>query len=462
MISAGNILAQSNPFESSIQQLLRLDGLKKESLKLDITSFNNQKKTLDEIGSKFSSLQSILNRFSENSSSAFQPLTATSSTGAVKVISADGAKLTGNFDISVESVARRDTLTSSTFTENGNTLSAQGTASFEISAGEGESVSISIDTTEKTDREVLNALRNAVNEQYGDLVSASTIQVSDTEFALSFKSNETGSMNQINIQAVQGDALSIGLDRIIPVSNLDARFIVDGIEMTRSNNIIENAIEGVSFELISETGTNLQLSITRDTESAKESVDLFIKSFNELNSEIRKATRLNGETGERGILQRERSIRNLSNTMRQSMALPVLSLAGTGVQSLTDMGLSINQSGDLSIRDSVKLEELLAINPKAVEQLFTAEDGLANKLKNGIERAFDGSNNLLEIVKTGIDSRIDRTNSRIEAEERFLVRREDQLRKEFTRLNRAIEQGQTQFNQILNFQSLFFNQNFNR
>ncbi|PWN05208.1 flagellar filament capping protein FliD [Rhodohalobacter mucosus] len=460
MISAGSILQQSNPFESSIQQLLRLDGLKKASLEQEIKTFNDQKKTLDTIGSSFSSLQTILNEFSETSTTSFQPMKAESTTNAVKVISADGASLTGNFDITVDSVARRDTLTSVSFEQNGTSLAAQGSASFEISAGESDPVTISVDTTGRTDQEVLNALRDAVNEQFGDFVTASTIQVSDTGFALSLKSNETGSSNQISLQAVQGDAASLNLTRSVLPENLDARFTVDGISMTRSSNTIENAIEGVSFELINETESTQQLSIVRDTEKAMESMNSFVEAFNTLNSEIRKATRLNGETGDRGILQRERSIRNLSNTMRQSISLPVISMAGSGVQTLRDLGFSISQSGELSIRDTGKLEELLATSPDVVEDFFTADDGLVNNLKNGIERAFDGENNLIDLVKTGIDSRIDRTNSRIESEERFLVRREEQLRKEFTRLNQVIEQGQTQFNQVLNFQSFFLGQNF--
>jgi flagellar hook-associated protein 2 len=462
MISAGSILQQSNPFENSIQQLLRLDGLKKISLEQEIDTFNDQKKTLDKIGSSFSALQTILNEFSEPGTTSFQPMKAESTTNAVNVVSADGATLTGNFDITVDSVARRDTLTSAFFAQDGSTLAAQGSASFEISAGDSDPVVIAVDTTGKTDGEVLNALRDAVNEQFGDFATASTIQVSDTEFALSLKSNETGSANQITLQSVQGDALSLNLDRSVLPEDLDAQFTVDGISMTRSSNTIENAIEGVTFELINETDFTQQLSIVRDTEAAMESINSFVEAFNALNSEIRKATRLNGETGDRGILQRERSIRNLSNTMRQSVSLPVISMtgSGSGVQTLSDLGLTISQTGELSIRDSGKLEELLATSPDVVEEFFTADDGLVSNLKNGIERAFDGENNLIDLVKTGIDSRIDRTNNRIEAEERFLVRREEQLRKEFTRLNQVIEQGQTQFNQVLNFQTFFLQQNF--
>jgi len=452
MISASDLIRQSNPFESSIQQILRLDGLKREQLRSDLNNIESQKKALNDIGSAFSSFQTILNKFSDETAQAFRPLKTESTFEGIQITSNNGIDNTGSFDVQVTQMARRDTMTSASFATDGTALSANGTGSFEITVGGGDPITISLDTTGLTNDEVLSAIRDAVNNQAGDRVSASRIQTSDTESALSLKSRDTGSNNQISIANIQGDFQNLNLDRLFDVTELDARFSIDGIEMTRSSNVVENAIEGVTFEITGQTGSG-QINITKDTEAAVSEVEGFIESFNKLNSEIRSKTFIDGETGNRGILQRERSLRNLSINMRQSLLLPVSGLSDPGVQSISDIGISISQEGSLSIDDAEKLETFLTTQPELIEQFFTGTDGIVQRLKNSVELSLSGDNNLLDNIENALDSRIDRTNDRIDRETRFLERREEQLRSEFSRLQQVIDDGERQFNQVLNFQA---------
>ncbi len=452
MISASDLIRQSNPFESSIQQILRLDGLKRDQLRSDLNNIESQKKALNDIGSAFSSFQTILNKFSDESAQSFRPLKTESTFEGIQIVSNDGVDNTGSFDIQVTQMARRDTMTSASFATDGTGLSVNGSGSFEITVGGGDPVTISLDTNGLTNDEVLAAIRDAVNDQAGDQVSASKIQTSDTESALSLKSSDTGSTSQISITNIQGDFQNLNLDRLFDVTELDAMFSIDGIEMTRSSNVVENAIEGVTFELSGQAGTG-QINITKDTEAAVSGIESFIESFNKLNSEIRSKTFIDGESGNRGILQRERSLRNLSINMRQSLLLPVTGLSDPGVQSISDIGISISQEGSLSIDDADKLESFLATQPELIEEFFAGTDGIVQRLKNSVELSLSGNNNLLDNIESALDSRIDRTNDRIDRETRFLERREEQLRSEFTRLQQVIDNGERQFNQVLNFQA---------
>ncbi|MEX2347364.1 MAG: flagellar filament capping protein FliD [Balneolaceae bacterium] len=456
MISAASLLQGSNPYESSIQQILQLDAMKRNRLQAEVKTLESQKKALDEIGTAFSSLQTVLDQFSDNSFSTFNTLKGTSSSDAINVLSTDGMSAPGSFDVFVEQVAKRDTFHSAAVENSGTELSAQGSGSFEISVGDSAPVSISLDTTGMTNEEVIQAIKDSINDQSEGQFSASQIQITDTASALSIKSSETGSANEITIGNVQGDFQNLDLNRLFDITELDAKFSVDGVSMTRSSNTIENAVEGLTFEILNTTGSSEQLTISRDTESVKESVQSFVDAFNKLNSEIRNKTHLNSETDSRGVLQRERSIRNLSSVMRQSVILPVQSLAGSDVQILSDLGIEMKQDGTLHINDSDKLESVLALQPELAEQFFNAPDGIVQNLRSGIESSLSGSNNLLDTIDSGFDSKIDRTNNRIERETRFLERKEAQLRKEFTQLNQIIERGQSQFNQIQNFQSNFW------
>ncbi|MGF1671341.1 MAG: flagellar filament capping protein FliD [Balneolaceae bacterium] len=455
MISASALLQQTNPFENSIQQILRLDGLKREQLKADLNTIEAQKKALSDIGSAFSSFQSIINNFADQPADAFKPFKAESTSGALRIISNEGVLNTGNFNIQVGQLARSDTFNSASFTGTGDDLSTQGMGSFEISVAGSDPVTISVDTTGLTNKEVLAAIRDSVNELAGERISASRIQTSDTDFAISIKSRETGSINEITINNIQGDFMNLNLNRLFELDQLDAQFTVDGIAMSRSSNIIENAIEGITFELVQTTFVTEQISVSRDTDTAMEAVQSFIDSFNKLNSEIRNKTFINAETGERGLLQRERSVRNLSLALRQSVVLPVPGLDDPTIQSITDLGITVGQDGTLTLSDSDKLASFLAQSPDLIEQLFIAPDGIVQNLKNSVESVLTGNNNLLDTIKNGMEARIDRTNNRIDRETRFLERREVQLRKEFSQLQQIIDDGERQFNQILSFQALF-------
>jgi len=314
MISASSLLQQSNPFETSIQQILRLDGLKREQLRFDLNTIESQKKALNDIGSAFSAFQKTINTFADEPGTSFNPQKVESSGDALRIISSEEGINTGNFDIQVNQLARRDTHNSASFQQTGTELSAQGTGSFEISVGSADPITVSLDTTGLTNEEVLGAIRDSINLQAGDLISASRVQVTDTESALSIKSRETGSANQITINSIQGDFQNLDMNSLFAPAELDAQFTVDGIAMSRSSNLIENAVEGLTFELAQTTTGTEQISISQDLEAAAETVQKFIDDFNSLNSEIRKKTFINGETGERGLLQRERSLRSLSLT----------------------------------------------------------------------------------------------------------------------------------------------------
>lgn len=455
MISASTLAQQSNPFESQIQQILQLDGLRRDALNQDIKSYEAGKTALNDIGTAFSSFQSIINSFENDSDASFQALSASASSDALKILSTDATGSPGTYDIEVGQVARRDIVNSSQLVDTATDLSGTGTGSFKLLI-DSEEITVNIDTTGLTNEEVLDEIVSEINEQSSGSINASRLQVNDSDSVLSIKSSETGLANQITVQDIQGDFQNLNLDHLFTSNELDANFTIDGVSFTRSTNVIDDAIEGVNFELIqAEAGTTHQLSIERDTEAVTDQIKSFVESYNELNSTIRKNTFLNSESGDRGPLQKERAIRNLSNSMRHTFLQPVASMGGESISLLTDIGIEFSQDGSMSIEDPEKLESVVLQDSDLLNELFTAPDGIIAKITTGIESSFSGEGNVLDSIESGFDSRIDRTNTRIDREERFLERREAQLRKEFTELQQIIDQGQSQFNQILNFQSNF-------
>lgn len=453
MISANSILG-SNPFESQIQQILQLDGLKRASLEQEKSDVQAKKTALSDISSSISSLDTLLTSFTQNPTENLNPLTGTSSNAdAIFVVSTSGLKRPANFDISINQLAKQDRATSAALANTGNDLSASGKGSFDIAIGGNAPITITLDTSNLTNEEVLNAVSDQINQQLGDDVTASVFNLDGSNSKLSFKSTKTGEEFRISFSNVQGDFASLNLTNTFTADQLNAKFNLDGINFERSTNLINDAIEGLSFELKQTTTATEKLTIERDIDEAKESINSFIKTFNEANSLIRSKTFVDGENNTRGPLSNQRGIRNLSFNLRQESTREVSSLAGNSISTLANIGIELQQDGSMEITDSAKLDEVLQNNPKELEQLFTADDGLIAGLQQTTNLFMTGDNAIFDGIESGFDSRIERLDDRIENEDDFLQRREEQLREEFTRLQQIIDQGNSQLNRVLSFQN---------
>ncbi|MEX2397455.1 MAG: flagellar cap protein FliD N-terminal domain-containing protein, partial [Balneolales bacterium] len=195
MISVADLIKQNSPWESQIQQMLQLDGLKRAHLKADVQSFESKKTALSDIGKTFSSMQKAMNSLSDQADSPFNTMRASATSDALSIVSTDDSAQLGNMDIEIGQVARHDTHTSAALGMEGQEFSG-GIISMDLHMG-GDSVTISVDTNGLNNDEVLAKISEEINSQEDLGVSASRIQVSDTESALSIKSAETVLVNKI-------------------------------------------------------------------------------------------------------------------------------------------------------------------------------------------------------------------------------------------------------------------------
>ena len=444
----------SSPYESSIQQLLRIDAQKKLKLQGEQSSLQTQKKALSDIGSKLTALNSLMTSFSESPNETIQPLSGTSTNpDAVSIISTSGLKNPGSYSVEVSQLAKADIVLSDAIAQTGTDFNATGLGSFEIAVGSDAPATISVDTTGLNNQEALQAIADGVNDQLGDKVNASVLTLGDGTSRLSFKGVETGEANRIQVTNQQGDFSGLNLANEFTPDQLNAKFTIDNVSFERSSNLINDAVNGLSFELNKTTDSTEKLKIERNTEEARKSVDDFVKKFNEANSIIRKKTFIDGETGDRGPLQNERSVRNLSFGLRQAAALPVNSLAGEQINSLASIGIELEKDGTMKVEDSDKLDEALKSNPQAVADLFSADDGIAAALNQKIDSYVSDDGGVFKSIEDGIDRKIDRLDDRIQNETEYLTKKQEELRAEFAELDQIISEGQRQFNDIMNFRN---------
>ena len=491
MSSASDIFRGSSVYEQLINQIITLESRKKFSFQDQIETQQTRKASISSVGTKLTSFNSLLKDYVDPFQTTFDKLAPTSSnTDAFSVSNSGTLSSQGTFNFEVQQLAKNDVKVSSRFDAATNNIvtGSTGSLDFDVALGSGPATTVSVDLSGVTnDDQAIQRVATAINDANIDGVQASVLRETSGSVRLSIRTAETGLDNQIQITSsgAADDLAEIiqltsagGADnttvvgattnggRLFAAADLDARFTIDGLNFSRSNNEVTDAIAGLTINLKKVTTGVETITIGQDTQAARSALDGFISSFNTVNSDIRAQSFLNGQSGDRGPLYGDRSFRDLTFTLRQRL-LESVELDGGGKISIFDIGLDLRNNGELFVADSTKLETALLERAADVEALFAndvgndelntggAKEGLAVRLSADMN-TFLSSGGLVTSTTNSINDRITDLNARITREDEFLERRRDILRDQFARLEALSNSAQSQFQTIQAISGGFF------
>lgn len=461
MNSISSLIQQTNPYEQFVQQLVMIESQKKFKLEDQRSTLNKQQSALSSVSSVISDFTNKIDELNSTTSNSFNPLKATSSDeSVVRVDSISGMTEPNNYDIAVNRKATKDIMLSNVMDGAATGLSGFGDGSVDITIGDKtETISVTTtndDGTNKTNQEILESFSTAINDLLGAESDSDVFQIdNDGNVQLSIKSAETGYDERIQFSNASGVLAEVTGNMThleTNTQNLDSEFTVDGITFTRGQNTVDDAISGMTFTILDDPGTQEQISVTKDVEKAKDNIDDFITTFNEMNKKIRSTTFINGETGNKGPLQGMRSIRNLSINLRQTALTDMTSAAAGELDNLMDIGLGFENDGTMKIEDADLLEKALTDRPEEVQKLFTDDASPVMAMYNQAE-TYTQANGVISSLESGLDQKIDFIDNRIDSENRYLEKYEERQRQEFAELQQIQQDGQRQFNAIMNYQS---------
>ncbi len=462
MSGISNIFQQNNPYERFVQQLVQIESRTKLLLQSQKSTQNEKKTALGQVSSSISQFVSKIEELQDTKNKAFQPLSGSSSNrDIVRITSTEGIKKPGSYDITINRLATNDLMVSQVFDGNGSDLHALGDGSVEITIGEQTEI-ITVETTyededeithQKTNDQILKSLSEKINDAFGDLARANRFNTSGDNVQFSLQSLESGFDNRIQIDNATGFLadLTNNFSRITPENELNASFSIDGVNFERSHNSVDDAIEGLTFELVKKSEDAVRMSVNRDVNKAKSNINAFISAYNNLNKTIRDRTFLDTENNRRGALQDVRAIRNLTINLRQTGLQPINDVEEGEIARLSEMGISFRNDGTMYIEDDTMLTDLLTEDPNAVTVFFTHENSIVSQMKDQAEAYIKRDSGILTSIESGFDQRIDRLDRRIAAQDRYLERYEEEQRRIFNNLNQIITRGESQFAQVMSF-----------
>lgn len=509
-VSSSPLFGVNQLYEQLIDNLITLESTKKYSYEDQKAEQETRKTAINTVGSKLSSFNTLLTEFSSTSNNLFDLYSASSSNESAFLVSSTSTlNSAGSYAIEIQQLAKADVRVSRQFTAANTDIATAITAAtgsdeltFDLTVN-GNTYAITVDElTGLIDEEVLQAVSTAINDTAGVDVQSSILRETSGSVRLSVRSRESGADYAISFgNTIDADGFtnlaefleftvdnggltaddnttvlpngSLNGGRLYDVATLNAKFTIDGLNFERSSNTVTNAISGLSLTLRQTTTATETLTIESDTESGIANIERFIESYNNVVSEIRSQSFLNSTSGSRGPLYRDRSFRELTYTLRQtaiSTALedsvdigpdplnPVIP-GGVNIQTILDIGLTVNNDGTLKISNSSTLTSALESNPNAVAALFANNrtdsfTGIAGKLQDAID-VFVKTDGLVSSLTSSIDDRIEQLNQRIQAQDDYLERRRIQLRDQFIQLQAISDQANTQYQTLSSIGSYY-------
>ena len=224
----------------------------------------------------------------------------------------------------------------------------------------------------------------------------------------------------------------------------DAQLNVNGIDFTRSSNVIDDVITGVTLSLNTVTSGAANLSINQDDSQARANIVDFVAIYNEAQRQLKELS--NSSVG--GELAGDSIFRSLTSSLR-SLVLGTSSSASGNISNLSDMGISVSRTGELDV-DDTKLDNALANNYADLVKMFsantddqtassTAAAGLAGDISNLIADATDANSYLLTQQDTLADANSAREEELSDLETR-MERVEERYNRQFLAMQQIIDQ----------------------
>lgn len=399
-----------------------------------LTPITNQAASYQAKISAFGTLESALAKFQDAAETlgeedSFRSV-ATSQTGESVTFTTGTDVALGSFDINVTQRARAYSIATQGVADKDADLGA-GSVSIDLANGE------SLEVTLSADKSSLKDLRDAINDQNKGVQASIVNDGSGTPYRLVMTSAKTGTeeaISGVSFSGGLGSALS--LDGASEVTARNAEFTINGIAMQSQSNKVEDAIQGVTLNLVEEGESSLD--ITRDTDAIKKAVNDFVSAFNNLKESIGSLTRFDSETGVSGELIGNSTVRRIESELRGVLSAGV---DEGEYRVLADLGVSLQRDGTLKVDDD-DLDEAISNNLEGVSRFFVGRDendGMIGKLDSALEDMLE-DDGMIDRVTEGFQTSIDSLSKRYDRMEQSIAATVERYRTQFQKLDSMVAQ----------------------
>lgn len=374
----------------------------------------------------------------------FMTIRAAIADSAIAGVSASSSAVAGTYALEVTQLAQEHRIATSTnvtpFSGPGGTLVSGGTLTIRL-----DTKPVSGTPTKTTD---VTIAAGATPEMVRDAINGANTGVSATVVngtlgkQLVLTGDTAGSNQFITLSGVAGLAYD---PSAVPDPLTDAfaeaqtaqgsAFKLNGIAVTANTNTVTTAVDGLTLTLTKQSAAGVATTITlsKDTASLSAALNAFVKAYNDVNGTITSLGSYNATTKAAGTLNGDSTLRSAQGQLRSLIGGAPSALAGANLQRLSDIGVSVQKDGSLSV-DTAKLD-------KAVKADFTGVANLVSAYGSAFKTATASlvdSGGLLVARTDGLNASIKSLGKQRDAVSYRLTRIEANYRKQFTALDTLV------------------------
>ena len=248
---------------------------------------------------------------------------------------------------------------------------------------------------------------------------------------------------------VSQSGINLGLQTSTPAQN--ALLLVgsgsNAIIQTSSTNTFNNALPGLNVQVQAVGTSSDTATVSQNTTNIATAVQSFVSDYNNFISQAQSLTAFNSSTDTPAALEGSPTV-SAAESQLSTLITQTFGSSNSPVQSLVDLGISVNSDGSLSL-NSDQLQTALQEDPAAVQSFFTtATTGFAAVAQTTLTGLTDPNTGTFALASNALQDSINGYQSQITNLNAILVNQEQQLSQDFANLETFISQMQTQSNEI--------------
>jgi flagellar hook-associated protein 2 len=362
-------------------------AVKEQNFSTELSAFGLLRSSLSQFQGSLSGLQSA---------TAFDAKKVSLSDSSIFSATAENSADPGSYSIEVTALAKAQSLATSAATafDSVDDTIDSGTLTVQFGTTTTGPYAFTADPTSSPQTIVVSAtnnnttlagLRDYINDDANGYGMQASIVNDGNGYRLLLTSENSGAANSMEITSSgDGDGNdndNAGLSQLAfnasaqssmtqTVGAQDAALSINGLGISSETNTINNAITGLSIDLLkADVGNLISVNVQENRDEVTASVKNFVKAYNELRQNIDALTSYDPETGTGSALSGDFTVRSISSQIR-NVIFGSLSSVNSNIRSLVDVGITTNSSGILEL-DSGKLADALLDYPDEVEALFS-------------------------------------------------------------------------------------------
>jgi len=287
---------------------------------------------------------------------------------SVVAVTVDGDAAVGNFDLTVNRLAKAEKFIATTATDT-NALGFSGTISVGLDSADYTATDVAI-VAGDTIFDIRDRF-NAVSDATG--VGASVIQTSsdplNPNYELVLSGAETGI--GINYTDSVGTLISGGSMAKSPLQAAEtAQIVIDGVTIERTGNEIDDVLDGVTFTLLREQpGEQIGVEVGTNLNNVKDKIVEFVNAYNEFRAfvESQQVVSEDGAVEDSAALFGNSTLRSAMGDVALELSRAVGGVAG--LSTLAEIGITFDSSNRLVIDDTI-LDDALLTKLDQVRDVF--------------------------------------------------------------------------------------------